>query len=214
MSVTMEQAILVGAVVLFVLFLLWNGLLRAPLKRSARARLETPGGADAELTGLLDQLRNGAQTGPVLAKIKKRVANTTDPKLQAVYLCAAGDVLRCTVSRRGTALRYYVKALGLDPTCIAARHGMRALLLSQRRGFKLEQIYWTILSRLDFVDHDCGAVVAVWQELADLLARRRSGRARARALQTLLDHVVASREECVPDDEPAEGSQPPDCLED
>lgn len=210
MSIAMEQAILVGAVVLFVLFLLWNGLLRAPLKRSARARLETPGGADAELTALLDELRNGAQTSVVLSKIKKRVSRVSGPTLQAVYLCAAGDVLRCTVSRRGTALRYYVKALDLDPSCVAARHGMRALLLSQRRGFKLEQLYWRVLARLDFASTDCGEVVAVWQELAELLARRRSGQARAAAIQALLNHLASAREECTPSDStPAD----PGCVE-
>lgn len=212
MSIAMEQAILVGAVVLFVLFLLWNGLLRVPLKRSARARLETPGGADAELTALLDQLRSGAQTGVILSKIKKRVASASDPRLQAVYLCAAGDVLRCTVSRRGTALRYYVKALDFDPSCVAARHGMRALLLSQRRGFKLEQLYWRILSRLDFTSTQCGAVVTVWQELAELLARRRSGQARAAAIQALLNYLATTREECTPTEE--EASPAPGCAED
>jgi hypothetical protein len=202
MSVATEQAILVGAVVLFVLFLLWNGLLRVPLNRTARARLETPGGADAELTALLDQLRNGAQTGAILSKIKKRVDSANDPKVQAIYLCAAGDVLRCTVSRRGTALRYYVKALDLDPACVAARHGMRALLLAQRRGFKLEQLYWGVLSKLDFNSTECGTVVTVWHELAELLARRRAGKARAVAIHALLDHLATAREECVANEEP------------
>jgi hypothetical protein len=207
----MEQAILVGGVVAFVVFLLWNGLIRAPLKRSVRARLETPGGADAELTGLIDQLRNGAQTGPVLAKIKKRVSAVSDPKLQAVYLCAAGDVLRCTVSRRGTAYRYYIKALELDSACTAARHGMRALFLKQRRGFRLEQIYWQILSDLDFEEHGCATIVAVWKELAELLDRRRGGRDRARAIQALLDSYLDQREECT---SPIEADEaPPDCTE-
>jgi hypothetical protein len=211
MSIAMEQAVLVAAVVLFVLFLLWNGLLRVPLKRSVRARLETPGGADAELTALIEQLKNGAQTGMILSKIKKRVASAADPKLQAIYLCAAGEVLRCTVSRRGTALRYYVKALELDPSCVAARHGMRALLLMQRRSFKLEQLYWNILSKLDFASTECDVVVAVWQELADLLARRRSGKARAAAIQALLVYLASTREDCTPSQEP---SPAPDCAED
>ena len=182
----MEQAVIVGVIVLFLAFLLWNGLLRTPLRRSVRAGLCTPDAADTELQSLLAELRDGAKTGPILQRIKKRVANTTDKRIQAAYFCTAGDVLRSTVSRRATALRYYVKALKADPACAEARHGMRDLLLSQRRGFKLEQRYWQILARLDYEKHGCEEVIDVWRELADLLERRRSGRYRATAIRRMI----------------------------
>jgi hypothetical protein len=204
----MEQAIVVGTVVLFVAFLLWNGLRRAPLRRAVRERLSTPDGADSELEGLLEQLRNGAKTGPILRKIRKRVANEPSPTVQAIYLCAAGDVLRRTVSRKGTALRYYMKALKVDPACVGARHGLRALLLAQRRGFKLEQIYWQLLSLLDYDAHGCEAVSDAWRELADLLERRRSGRYRAKAIRRMLA-MTATTTECDDDGEPLR-----DCSED
>ena len=200
---SVEQAVVVGTVVLFVAFLLWNGLFRAPLRRSARERLCAPVGADSELETLLDQLREGAQTGPVLQKIKRRVASEPDPKVQAVYLCAAGDVLRGTVSRKGTALRYFIKALQADPACIDARRGMRDLLLAQRRGFRLEQAYWQILSKLDFETDGCEDVADAWRELAELLERRRSGRTRARAIRRLLAQAVTVPE--CDDPSPREG---------
>lgn len=203
----MEQAILVGTVVLFVAFLLWNGL-RAPLRRAVRERLSTPDGADSELEGLLEQLRNGAKTGPILRKIRKRVANESSSVVQAIYLGAAGDVLGGTVSRKGTALRYYIKALKADPACVGARHGLRALLLSQRRGFKLEQLYWQLLSMLDFDVHGCEAVSDAWRELADLLERRRSGRYRAKAIRRMLA-TIGSAPTCDEDVEPSR-----DCSED
>ena len=194
----MEQAVIVGVIVLFLAFILWNGLLRAPLRRAAREGLCTPDAADAELQSLLTELRGGAKTGPILQQIKRRVASTTDSRLQAAYLCAAGEVLRSTVSRRATALRYYVKALQADPACVEARHGMRDLLLAQRRGFKLEQIYWQILARLDFETHGREEVIDVWRELADLLERRRSGRFRATAIRRVIARLsvgTASDEE-------------------
>ena len=111
-------------------------------------------------------------------------------------------MLRSTVSRRATALRYYVKALKADPACVAARHGMRDLLLSQRRGFKLEQLYWQILARLDYETHGREEVVDVWRELADLLERRRSGRYRATAIRRMVARLSVGTPS---DDEVVEG---------
>lgn len=196
-----EQIFLAGAVVIFLTFILWNGLIRAPLRRSARRRLETPDGADKELHALLERLRDGAQTASVLREIKKRIAKEKSKTVKATYLCSAGDVLRQTVSRKGTALRYYVKALEADPTCIDARHGMRELLLQQRRGFRLEQLYWQLLGRLDFDEHGCTFVTTAWRELAELLERRKSGKKRARALRRLLERIDEAPD-CV------EGSSP------
>ena len=195
----MEQLLAAAVVVLFVAFLLWNGLVRAPLRRSARQKLSTPDGADEQLRELLEELRNGAQTRKALERIKKRVAAEPSPKVQAVYLCAAGDVLRNTLSRRATAVRYYLKALKTDPACIDARHGLRDLLLQQRRGFKLEQVYWRLLEQLDFESNDTQMVLEIWSELATLLERRRSGKKRAAALR----HLIAKID--------SEGIHRPDC---
>jgi hypothetical protein len=205
----LEPALLIGAVVLFLAFLLWNGLVRAPLRKKVRDGLgSAPGAADAELAGLFEELRRGANTGPILQKIKRRVAHERNPKLKAAYLCVVGDVLRRTLSRRGTALRYFVKALDTDPACVEARQGMRELLLAQRRGFRLEQLYWRVLSRLDPTEHGCDAVVATWVELATLLERRRSGRDRARAIRRLVA-VLDDSQRCA-DSAPA----PFDCDDD
>lgn len=202
----MEQPIIAGAVVLFVAFLLWNGLIRAPLRRTVREHMSpTPDGADDELGELLDHLREGAKTGPILQKLKKRVASLPEPSLKADYLAAAGDALSRTLSRRGTALRYFLKALKTDPANTLARQGMRELLLAQRRGFKLEQVYWKLLSELDFERDGCALVTTVWRELAEILERRRSGRVRAVAIRRMLDHLE--------DDEACRGSEPLDCLD-
>ncbi len=189
----MEQFLAAGVIVLFVAFLLWNGLIRAPLRLSARQNLSTRDGADEQLRELLDELRNGAQTRKALERIKKRVAAEPSSKVQAVYLCAAGDVLRNTVSRRATAVRYYLKALKADPACQDARHGLRELLLAQRRGFKLEQVYWKLLEQLDLEHNDPQMVLEIWRELATLLERRRSGRKRAAALRHLIAKVDSDR---------------------
>ena len=194
----MDQFYLPVVVVVFVAFLLWNGLLRAPLRPSVRDQLCIPQGADAELESLLEELRSGAKTGPVLQRIKRRVAHEPSAQLQAVYLCAAGDALRRTLSRRGTALRYFIKALKADPACVDARQGMRDLLLAQRRSFRLEQLYWQLLSRLDHESHGTTVVREVWLELAELLERRRSGRVRALALRRLVEQVPDEEEDLVP----------------
>lgn len=199
----MEPWLVAAVIVLFVGFLLWNGLMRVPLRRSARETLSTPGGADDELRSLLDQLRQGAQTRSILERIKKRVADQPSPRSQATYLCAVGDVLKGTLSRKATAVRYYLKALEADPTCPEARHGLREILLAQRRGVRLEQVYWKILSRLDFEADDPALVLEIWKELTELLERRRSGRIRAQALRHLMEHWEIDEElaECRADEE-------------
>ena len=197
----MEQIALAAAVVLFLLFLLWNGLLRAPLRRSIRETLESPDAADEELEKLIGQLREGAKTGPILQQIKKRVAEEPDGEIKAAYLCVVGDVLRRTLSRRGTALRWFLKALEVSPTCFEARRGMRELLLAQRRGYRLEQLYWRLLARLDPEETPCETIVEVWLELAEILERRRSGRDRAKAIRNLVD-TFGRTASCDDEDEP------------
>jgi hypothetical protein len=190
----LEPLIAAAVIVLFIMFLLWNGLLRAPLRRAVRQKLATPSGADAQLRELLDQLRNGARTRPVLDQIKRRIAEEPSVTLQAVYLCAAGDVLRGTLSRRGMAVKYYVKALKADPFCADARNGLREVLLQQRRGYKLEQVYWMLLADVDCERCETGKVLEIWRELATLLERRRSGRARAAAIRKLLEQLDVEEE--------------------
>jgi hypothetical protein len=188
----MHNLLLAGAALLFVAFLLWDGLRVGPLRKTVRERLASPPGADEELEALLDQLRQGAKSGPVLAKIKDRVGREEAPEKRAVWLCGAGHVLRNTLSRKATAIRYYKSALKADPACREARLALRDVLLAQRRGFALEQLYWKLLARLDPEQHGDAVVREVWAELADVLERRRSGRTRAQALRFLLDHLEQS----------------------
>jgi hypothetical protein len=98
-----------------------------------------------------------------------------------------------------------MKALEADPSCAEARYGLRDLLLAQRRGFRLEQVYWKLLSRLDLANCPRDQVLAIWEELATLLERRRSGRIRAQALRHLMGRALET--------EPSE-SELPECDED
>lgn len=196
----MDNWYLVAAVVLFVAFLLWNGLRSAPMRRSARARLAAPDGADRQLEGLLEELRNGAMSGPILSRIRKRIAQEKNPVEKAVCLCAAGNILKNSLSRRATAIRYYKAALKHDPTCEQARLGLKEILLSQRRGFALEQLYWKLLARLDPEKHDWDLILRVWHELSEILSKRRSAKARATALRLLLDQLEAADEPLPPEE--------------
>lgn len=191
----MQNWLLAGAAVLFIAFILWNGLRTGPLRRVVRERLASPVGADEELESLLEQLRKGAKSGPVLLKIKKHVSGEPSPRVRAVWLCAAGNVLKNTLSRKATAVRYYRAALKADPACRGARQGLRDILVAQRRGFALEKLYWQLLSDLDPADRGGELVREIWTELADVLDRRKPGRARARAIRYLLGALARCEEE-------------------
>ena len=169
------------------------------MRRSARERLATPDGADQALETLIGELRESGKAGPALKRIKERVCSERDPRVRAVYLCGAGNVLKNTVSRRATAVRYYKAALAADPACREARLGLREVLLAGRRGAALEQVYWRLLSRLDPDEDGVETTREVWAELVEILEGRRSARLRSAALRRLL----ALAEPCI--EEPGEG---------
>ncbi len=186
MDAYMSNWYLVIAALLFLIFLLWNGLRRAPRQMRRREDVATPNWADEQLKELLAELRDGAKLGDVLRTLKKRAREAESSKVRAAYLCAAGDVMRTSRPRKGAAVRYYTLALKQNPACQQARHNLRDELLAQRRVFRLEQVYWKVLAQMGATNDDIDDMLEVWAELVGLLEGRRTGRARAQALQHLI----------------------------
>lgn len=134
----------------------------------------------------------GRASAVALKDAKRRVVAAKDDASKATALCEAADA-SARLGRTGAAVVFYLRAQRADPG--SKDIAQRAAEGLARRPAALEKVMWKQLAAARIADSEASrdAALIALRALAASYAKRRRFQARAKALENVLEALVASR---------------------
>ncbi|MCP4675214.1 MAG: hypothetical protein GY854_06855 [Deltaproteobacteria bacterium] len=183
----MKEPLLLGAIVLFILALIFRLVRGLRLGRRMQSRAHNlPPCADSNLESLLDEARKTGKVREALREIGHRAPGLDSAGLRAAYRCAGGHLALTSLKRPALAAGFYLRALREDPGCVEALDKLQEILTGLKRIRRLERTYWDVLGRLDDSEVGDEMWTKCWSGLASIYSNSPRTLRRADAIRKAL----------------------------
>jgi hypothetical protein len=165
---------------------------------SAARSCEPEESDDPELCRLVSEAVDAPRAREALREIERRAGTADTPARRASHHCAAASITLQRLKRPSVAVKFYLRALRDDPTCVEALAKLQEILIAQKRQRRLEWTCWDVLGRLDDEQAGSPAWRAAWRGLTAVYSASPRYVSRADAIRKMLA-AVDTDDESEPD---------------